>query len=49
MRPAEAVGIVARTSNGPQRWDWTLELTQAGRPALFAALRERALEPANRP
>ena len=49
LRPAEAIGILARGERRPRRSRDPLTLTDPGRIALIAALRARALAPATGP
>lgn len=49
LRPCEALGILARECDKPRFLPESLRLTDAGRGALVAALRARALMPARHP
>jgi hypothetical protein len=49
VRPAEAIGLLARAESTSPRQPDLLSLTQAGRAALIAGLRERAHAPATGP
>lgn len=46
LRPAEAIGLLTRSEPRPRRSLEPLRLTTAGRSALIAGLRDRALAPA---
>ena len=49
LRPAEAIGVLAREPRREPRSAVLLTLTSAGRAALIVGLRARALAPARYP